>query len=77
MKKELEEVIAKHLKLLIEELDNKNITGVKFVKHNNKIMLLFDKVLLSRTNQHILNSLNVVYPNIIVSINDAENPFDY
>ena len=40
-------------------------------------MLLFDKTLLSKANQQILNALNVTYPNIIVSINDSENPFDY
>ena len=34
-------------------------------------MLLFDKMLLSKTNQQILNALNVTYPNIIVSINDS------
>lgn len=77
MKQELEEVTAKHLRLLIEELTNKNITGIRFVKQENKVMLLFDKQHLSRTNQIILNSLNVTYPNIIVSINDSEHPFDY
>ena len=77
MKQELEEVTAKHLRLLIEELTNKNITGIRFVKQENKVMLLFDKQHLSRTNQIILNALNVTYPNIIVSINDSELPFDY
>ena len=77
MKNKLEEVTAKHLRLLIEELTNKNITGIRFVKQGNKVMLLFDKHLLSRTNQIILNALNVTYPNIIVSINDSEQPFDY
>ena len=77
MNQELEEVTAKHLRLLIEELTNKNITGIRFVKQENKVMLLFDKQHLSRTNQIILNSLNVTYPNIIVSINDSEHPFDY
>ena len=59
MKNKLEEVTAKHLRLLIEELTNKNITGIRFVKQGNKVMLLFDKHLLSRTNQIILNALNV------------------
>lgn len=77
MKNKLEEVTSKHLRLLIEELTDKNITGIKFVKQGNKIMLLFDKRLLSKTNQQILNALNVTYPNIIISINDPENPFDY
>lgn len=77
MKNELEEVTSKHLRLLIEELVDKNITGIRFVKQGNKVMLLFDKTLLSEANQQILNALNVTYPNIIVSINDSENPFDY
>lgn len=76
-KKELEEVTAKHLRLLIEELTDKNITGIRFLKQGNKVMLLFDKRFLSKTNQEILNALNVTYPNIFVSINDSENPFDY
>lgn len=74
---QLEEVTAKHLKLLLCELSDKNITGARFVKQNSKVMLLFDKTLLSRTNQQILNAINSIYPNTIVSINDAENPFDY
>ena len=77
MQNKLEEVTAKHLRLLIEELVNKNIIGIKFIKQGNKVMLLFDKTLLSKVNQQILNALNVTYPNIIVSINDSENPFDY
>lgn len=77
MQNKLEETTAKHLRLLIEELADKNITGIKFVKQGNKVMLLFDKTLLSKANQQILNALNVTYPNIIVSINDSENPFDY
>lgn len=77
MKNELEEVTSKHLRLLIEELTDKNITGIRFVKQGNKVMLLFDKTLLSKANQQIINALNVTYPNIIVSINDSENPFDY
>lgn len=77
MQNNLEEVTAKHLRLLIEELADKNIIGIRFVKQGNKVMLLFDKTLLSKANQQILNALNVTYPNIIVSINDSENPFDY
>lgn len=77
MQDKLEEATAKHLRLLIEELADKNITGIRFVKQGNKVMLLFDKTLLSKANQEILNALNVTYPNIIVSINDLENPFDY
>jgi len=77
MEKQIEEVLSKHFQLLIKELDDKNITGVRFVKKEDRIMLLFDKTLLSKTNQQILNAINVVYPNIIVSINDSENPFDY
>lgn len=77
MQNKLEEATAKHLRLLIEELADKNITGIRFLKQGNKVMLLFDKMLLSKTNQQILNALNVTYPNIIVSINDSENPFDY
>ena len=77
MQNKLEEATEKHLRLLIEELADKNITGIKFVKQGNKVMLLFDKTLLSKANQQILNALNVTYPNIIVSINDSENPFDY
>lgn len=77
MQNKLEETTAKHLRLLIEELADKNITGIRFLKQGNKVMLLFDKMLLSKTNQQILNALNVTYPNIIVSINDSENPFDY
>lgn len=73
----LEEITAKHLRLILEELSDKNITGARFVKQKNKIMLLFDKTLLSRTNQQILNAINTVYPNTVVSINDIENPFDY
>ena len=77
MQNKLEEATEKHLRLLIEELADKNITGIRFVKQGNKVMLLFDKMLLSKVNQQILNALNVTYPNIIVSINDSENPFDY
>lgn len=77
MQNKLEEITAKHLKLLIEELADKNITGSSFIRQGNKVMLLFDKTLLSKTNQQILNALNVTYPNIIVSINDSEKPFDY
>lgn len=77
MQQELEQVTSKHLKLLIDELNDKNITGVKLIRLGNKVMLLFDKTLLSRTNQQILNAINAVYPNIIISINDSEHPFDY
>lgn len=77
MENELKETTLKHLNLLIEELKNINITGVTFVRQENKVMLIFDKTFLSRTNQQILNAINVVYPNIIVSINDSTNPFDY
>lgn len=77
MQNKLEETTAKHLRLLIKELADKNITGIRFVKQGNKVMLLFDKTLLSKANQQILNALNVTYPNVIVSINDSENPFDY
>lgn len=77
MQQKLEPEIPKHLKLLIDELDKKNITGVQLIKQGSKIMLLFDKTLLSKTNQTILNTINAVYPNIIISINDSKNPFDY
>ena len=77
MQNTLEEATAKHLRLLIEELADKNITGIRILKQGNKVMLLFDKTLLSKANEQILNALNVTYPNIIVSINDSENPFDY
>ena len=77
MEQKLEQAIPPHLKLLIDELEGKNITGVKLIRQGNKVMLLFDKTFLSRTNQTILNTMNAVYPNIIISINDSENPFDY
>ena len=77
MEQELDEAIPPHLKLLLNELDAKNITGVKLIRQGNKILLLFNKTLLSRTNQTILNTINAVYPNIIISINDPSNPFDY
>lgn len=77
MQQKLEKVTSKHLIVLIDELQDKNITGVKLIRQGNKVMLLFDKTLLSRTNQSILNTINAVYPNIIISINDSENPFDY
>ena len=77
MQNTLEEATAKHLRLLIQELADKNITGIRFLKQGNKVMLLFDKTLLSKSNQQILNAFNVTYPNIIVSINDSENPFNY
>lgn len=77
MEHKIEEILPKHLQLLIKELEDKNITGVRFVKKENKVMLLFDKIFLSKANQEILHSISVVYPNIIVAINDSENPFDY
>lgn len=77
MQQKLEQVTSKHLRALIDELQDKNITGVKLIRQGNKVILLFDKTLLSRTNQSILNTINAVYPNIIISINDSDNPFDY
>lgn len=77
MEKKLEQVIPQHLTLLIDELAGKNITGVKLKKQGNRVILLFDKSFLSRTNQTILNTINAVYPNIVISINDPNNPFDY
>ncbi len=77
MKKNFEKVTEKHLNILIEELSDKNITGIRLIKQDDKIMLLLDKSLLSKTNEEILNALNATYPNIIVDINDISNPFDY
>ena len=77
MQQKLEQITSKHPNLLIDELHDKNITGVKLIRLGNKVMLLFDKTLLSKTNQQILNAINAVYPNIIISINDSEHPFNY
>lgn len=71
------EIKERYLEALIKELDDKNIRGVRFVKRDNKLMLLIEKKFLSRVNQHIINAINISYPSIIVSINDSENPFDY
>ena len=40
-------------------------------------MLLIDKSQLNSMNTDILNTMNMVYPNHVVCIKDAENPFDY
>lgn len=77
MPNKLKEVNERYFEALIKELDDKNIRGVRFVKRDNKLMLLIEKKFLSRVNQHIINAINISYPSIIVSINDSKNPFDY
>lgn len=73
----MEEVQDKYLQPVLEVLDSKNIKGVKLLRQNNKIMLIFDKSKLNKTNLPIMNSMTMVYPNDIVCINDQYNPFDY
>lgn len=77
MKNEIEEKLPEYLRLIIEELSLKNITGVRFVKQGSKIILLFDKRELSETNKIIIDTITMVYPNIIIAINDETTPFDY
>lgn len=77
MKNEIEEKVPEYLRLIIEELSLKNITRVRFAKQANKIILLFDKKELSKTNQRIINIITMVYPNIVIAINDETRPFDY
>ncbi len=67
----------KHLKPVLEVLDKKNIKGIRLIKQDSRIILLMDKQKLSNTNREILNRMSVTYPNFIVGINDANNPFDY
>lgn len=50
MEHKVEELLPKYLQLLIKEVEDKNITGVRFVKQEDRVMLLFDKTLLSKAN---------------------------
>ena len=67
----------KYLQPILEVLDRKNIKGARLLKQGNQVMLLIDKSKLNSMNTDILNTMNMVYPNHVVCIKDAENPFDY
>ena len=67
----------KYLQPILEVLDRKNIKGARLLKQDNSVMLLIDKSQLNSMNTDILNTMNMVYPNHVVCIKDAENPFDY
>ena len=67
----------KYLQPILEVLDRKNIRGARLLKQGNQVMLLIDKSKLNSMNTDILNTMNMVYPNHVVCIKDAENPFDY
>ena len=67
----------KYLQPIIEVLDRKNIKGARLLRQGNQVMLLIDKSKLSSMNMKILNTMNMVYPNHVVCINNIENPFDY
>ena len=72
-----EDAREKYLQPILEVLDRKNIKGARLLKQDNSVMLLIDKSQLNSMNTDILNTMNMVYPNHVVCIKDAENPFDY
>ena len=76
-KKSIEDVREKYLQPILETLDKKNIKGVRLLRQGNRVMLLIDKSQLNSMNTDILNTMNMVYPNHVVCIEDVENPFDY
>lgn len=67
----------KYLQPILEVLDRKNIKGARLLKQGNQVMLLIDKSKLNSMNMKILNTMNMVYPNHVVCINNIGNPFDY
>ena len=73
----MEQVKDKYLQPILEILDNKNISGARLIRQDNRVMLLIDKSKLSQFNLSTINVMNLVYPNQIVCINDEKAPFDY
>ena len=67
----------KYLQPILEVLDRKNIRGARLLKQGNQVMLLIDKSKLNSMNMKISNTMNMVYPNHVVCINNIGNPFDY
>lgn len=67
----------KYLQPILEVLDRKNIRGARLLKQGNQVMLLIDKSKLNSMNMKIANTMNMVYPNHVVCINNIGNPFDY
>lgn len=76
-REDIEGVTEKYLQPILEVLDRKNIQGARLLKQGNKGMLLIDKSQLNSMNMKIMNTMNMVYPNHVVCINNLGNPFDY